>query len=842
MRAAGIVGLVLVASACADESAVVPPEDVTAIPDVPIDTGEAPDEPGLTIADDGEIVVVDNGLVRVMCRAVDGTCDLVVAASGPAVQRAWSQVRYRLSDSPDAVEVRSLDAGPVTWTTETGESPLGAYAAVAVVAAGSEAPELTTELRVYEGQPFVTIDLTVHNTLAQPIALVRVLPWTASVGEGGGLFVGADPKDHVVLDSGQLKYMDFEATLHEGLDNTIANWNAAVVDRTSGRGVVAGWLSMTQVAPLVALRNAWDEGLKDPETGRRGFAELSFEAEYEPARPLAPGQAVTVDRAYVDAATGDPHEALEQYAERIRINLGYSLWSGPSPNGWNSWAASGSTGGYGTSIDEALMLDNLAFMAEHLRDFGMHYFQLDDGWQNATGDWEPHAERFPHGMQWMAEQIAATGLIPGTWIEPMTVSVNSQLYADHPEWTVAGPDGPLLDPSMPEVRAHLTALFQKVTKQWGYRWIKVDFAYRLLLAGGYADPTMTSEEVYRAGMQAIRDGLAEGTFFLSVAAPGLNYDISHANRITLDTMPWWGDTGTIAAQGFKDIARTVARRWYLHGRAQITHPDLIIFRAEGKGGTPIDTPNALRPLHETMAFATMVGLCGGIVKIGDRMAVDLGAAQIDVLRRLLPSYDAPGRPLDVFERTTPELWELPVSTSWESWTVLGLINWGLNGAGTTVEDTVESVRHFDVPLDRLRVDDSGTWLAFEYWSETFLGQVTGALKVDVQPRHAALVSLRPLRPDQVQLLATNRHVTMGGTDITEVTWDADAGVLEGRQPLVAGWSYRLFFHVPPGRQVTSATLDGEPVTMDLPAAHDGRLLVIAFEPDQAADSAVWRVE
>ena len=813
-------------------------------PEPPVPDAAQPDSiaprTGIAVREEAGVTTLDNGLLRLICAAADSSCDLRLADGTRVVQRASSRVTARLGTAEAPTETRAAGT-PATVTTHEGAGPHGAYVAVVLETTTAGAPTLSTEVRVYEAQPFVTVDLEVHNPLDEPLHVTALHVWVATASEGGGLFVGEDPADHVVLDSGQLKYIDFEATLHHGLEDTLANWNAAVVDRITGRGVVLGWLSMRHTAPQVAVRNAWETGPTDPDSSRRAFAEVSFEALYDPRKPIEPSASFTSERAYVDAVTGDPLQALEDYADRLRIDQGYTLWDGPVPNGWNSWAASGGTGGYGTAIDQALMLDNLAFMAEHLRDYGMGWFQIDDGWQIATGDWEADPERFPNGMKWFAEQVQAKGLIPGLWVQPMSVASNSQLLADHPEWTIPGPEGALLDPSIPEVRAHLTALFQKITGEWGYRWIKIDFAYQLLLSTGFSDPSMTAEEVFRAGMQAIKDGLTEDTFYLAVAAPGLTYDISHGNRITLDTMPWWGNEEPIAGQGFKDIARTIARRWYLHGHAQITHPDLIVFRAEGHGGTPVDEPNVMRPPHETVCFLTMVALCGGIVKIGDRMAVDLGPEQVDLLRRVLPTWGKSGRPIDVFERTNPETWVLPVSTPWEDWTITGLINWGLNGPGTTITDTEEATRSFAVPLARMGLNPAGRYLAFEYWGEAFLGVVEEVLEVEVEPRHAAIVALREVRNDEVQLLATNRHVTMGATDIEAVTWSAATGVLEGVQPVVAGWTYRLWFHVPEGRAVSGVLVDGAPAEAELPHAGQPRLLRVTFEKD-TAEPATWRIE
>ena len=57
------------------------------------------------------------------------------------------------------------------------------------------------------------------------------------------------------------------------------------------------------------------------------------------------------------------------------------------PNGWNSWTGGSGTGGYGQDITEMLFLQSMEAFRTELLPFGDTYFQLDDGYQEATGDW-----------------------------------------------------------------------------------------------------------------------------------------------------------------------------------------------------------------------------------------------------------------------------------------------------------------------------------------------------------------------------------------------------------------------------------------------------------------------
>jgi hypothetical protein len=67
-----------------------------------------------------------------------------------------------------------------------------------------------------------------------------------------------------------------------------------------------------------------------------------------------------------------------------------------------------------------------------------------------------------------------------------------------------------------------------------------------------------------------------------------------------------------------------------------------------------------------------VGLSSGIVKIGDRME-EMTEPEVEVIQKLLPVYPKSGRPLDLFEKETPEIWNLPIKTEFDQWNVVGRI-------------------------------------------------------------------------------------------------------------------------------------------------------------------------
>ena len=62
-------------------------------------------------------------------------------------------------------------------------------------------------------------------------------------------------------------------------------------------------------------------------------------------------------------------------------------------------------------------------------------FQIDDGWEPKVGDWlETDAQKFPHGLKGMVEEIHAAGFQAGLWLAPFVCEKDSALFRQHPDW------------------------------------------------------------------------------------------------------------------------------------------------------------------------------------------------------------------------------------------------------------------------------------------------------------------------------------------------------------------------------------------------------------------------
>ncbi len=300
-------------------------------------------------------------------------------------------------------------------------------------------------------------------------------------------------------------------------------------------------------------------------------------------------------------ARGGEDEVFWIYAEALGEKFGRGRFQSP-PRVWCSWYS------LYAWVNERLVL-------KALHDFGdmpFDVFQLDDGWQQAHGDWEANS-KFPSGMESLADRISATGRTPGLWLAPFMVSPNSRLAQEHPDWLLKDENGtplsagltwsghPLgLDVTHPEVLGWLDRLIRKV-RGWGYGYLKLDFLYIGGMIGKrYKD--IPRETAYREAMQVIREAAGDA-YILACGAPVVpSLGLCDGIRIGPDVSPYWintplavwldnpNDTSTVNA------IRTSLHRLWLSPLVNVD-PDVMFFRSRHNSLQPHESQIAPGSWH-----------------------------------------------------------------------------------------------------------------------------------------------------------------------------------------------------------------------------------------------------
>lgn len=72
---------------------------------------------------------------------------------------------------------------------------------------------------------------------------------------------------------------------------------------------------------------------------------------------------------------------------------------------------------------------------------GMDTFIMDDGWQQAFGNWTANRERLPNGLNPLIDKIKSCGMTPGIWLSLLGADPSTDVAKEHPEWIILDRDG-----------------------------------------------------------------------------------------------------------------------------------------------------------------------------------------------------------------------------------------------------------------------------------------------------------------------------------------------------------------------------------------------------------------
>ncbi len=178
------------------------------------------------------------------------------------------------------------------------------------------------------------------------------------------------------------------------------------------------------------------------------------------------------------------------------------------------------------------------------------FMVIDDGWQinSCAGPWFPN-EKYGD-MRSLADEMKNAGVRPGLWVrflrdESAQIPLSWRLNKKKLSESDPAIHRCLLDPSVPEVLAHVKEDVRRFVFDWGYELIKYDysefdmFGYdtinsRPLLTGGdwsFSDRSRTSAEIVKEFYKAIYEASGGSALLLGCNCIGhLIVGYAHANR------------------------------------------------------------------------------------------------------------------------------------------------------------------------------------------------------------------------------------------------------------------------------------------------------------------------
>lgn len=288
-------------------------------------------------------------------------------------------------------------------------------------------------------------------------------------------------------------------------------------------------------------------------------------------------------------------------------------------------------------ISEQKLIDDL--LGLHALDYHADVFQVDDGWATAVGDWfSVDKEKFPNGMDNIADAIKKAKHRPGIWLAPFVCEEKSEIFRDHKDWLVTDASGNFvkggsnwsgfyaLDLYHTGVRAYLKQVFETVIQDWGYELLKLDFLYAVCIQ---PRPDKTRGRIMADAMDFLRE-ITKGAEILGCGVPlGSAFGKVDYCRIGCDVSLDWDDKPYMRVMHRERIStkhsllNSVFRR-QLDGRAFLNDPDVFFLRRDRVG----------MPAAQKQCLAEINALTGSVLFTSDDCA-EYNENQEMMLRRLM---------------------------------------------------------------------------------------------------------------------------------------------------------------------------------------------------------------
>jgi len=569
-----------------------------------------------------------NDKLSLSVNAKDGRYQLAVRGGQPIfTSGVAAQVNHQW--------LRSTDYPRHQVSESTFSDELGSGRAITVTNSGLQGKaDLIYVVQLYDQNPYATLQVSVRNSTGKEVT-VQAIRGVEALGEplldlGGHAFANRVLSDSFSEDWPELRLYDLgkaPGAMHRGVGSQL------VYNRESKQSLFVGALTADRFLTILHLQTAGEgAGMKiaSYSVDFTGATEIQkdFDLKDAPAENLVElslsivsGSEMVSERLMLQAGQGY-HNQLLAYGDAIR-RLHHARVSIENPIGWWSWTA------YYGAINEGETLANADWQSEHLKALGYTYFQIDEGYQYARGEYvTTNATQFPDGMRVVGHHITRDGLTFGVWTAPFEVTSRAWVYQHHKDWLVHNAKGePIpgrevwdqktdllftLDTTHPGAQDYLGQTYKTLVREWGVRFIKLDFMDTTAIEGFRYRPNTTALEAQRIGLQIIRDAVGDEVVLDKDGSPMLTpVGLVDTGRVSSDTAH--------SFQATKDAAPGIAARFYMHHNFFLNDPDA--FNTTDQPFSEFEERPQFLALPAAQASIALSAVSGGMYEIGDDMLV-----------------------------------------------------------------------------------------------------------------------------------------------------------------------------------------------------------------------------
>lgn len=201
---------------------------------------------------------------------------------------------------------------------------------------------------------------------------------------------------------------------------------------------------------------------------------------------LKPGEVFSTPRTFLAIYRGDFYQPLNLWS-RVLAKEGLEKPRNNDENYAVSWCG----WGYEFGVTPKQMLDTIP----KLKELGIHWATLDDGWFNNYGDWQPNSVAFKgDAIPDMVKKFHDQGMKMQVWWLPLGVEdghygyggrryVVSEVVKQHPDWMILDKNGKparmarnlaTLCPAVPAVQEYYKGVTERFIRDWGFDGHKLD--------------------------------------------------------------------------------------------------------------------------------------------------------------------------------------------------------------------------------------------------------------------------------------------------------------------------------------------------------------------------------
>lgn len=412
-----------------------------------------------------------------------------------------------------------------------------------------------------------------------------------------------------------------------------------------------------------------------------------------------------------------PQPAIARWAEWVGQTHQARTGNG-ALSGWSSWYFLGG----GVTGNDILEVVNATVKApQRLRP---DVIQIDGGYEDGIGTNETN-DKFPEGLAFYAQRIAAAGARPGLQVNFPTPK-GGQPVLDAKAWD---------------------ALVERVTQavRSGFTYLKFDL-YQIP-QGQRANTKNTSFETMRAGYTKLREAAGEGTYLLHCDA---SPDRAVVGLVDACRTGRAADRNSLRA-AMTDVLRSYQYqgRWFAVDNCNYYMGTDVLNISAILGGWP-----------EVRTWMSMVGMSCGTAITSDPWHWDSFQLYLHNVEAMTPPARARSEVLDL---GTSEEWPRLVShlnRVWGSSTVALLWN----------PDTKE--RSISLDFAQAGLDPGRRYAVWSFWDNRYLGVAKGAWNSPAlspaASQHLCFTDLDQ-NPDQPVLIGSNLHILCGAAEIKHLT-------------------------------------------------------------------------